>query len=355
MNISPISNVAHSTSSSLLTQKEQDLISKLNAIKPTATNLDLSMAFQAKDFKIGTGTRNCCNIRQYNEYFCCNLYNSSSDMLDAIDSRPYIAIFQEYKDPVTFDLKQRVFLIKNEIKDNKNASELQILENGQFVTLTDDRLKALKLNGDDRILFFNVSITNDMVAHYHSKETPNPVQQGEPFYHEKQKEGQCGIHALNACVGFRAATSSDMSRFNSDYYSGGLPATSVVEFASEYEDGYAGGIADASSGNNPATLNDYIHDLAKNNKLDARFSQMELHLINKAQVKEIEAQENQLDRMIVGHHNPDHFVAFRKNQNDEWIKIDSEDRNQEMIKPSEFMASSASNEFYVLHLPLTST
>ena len=71
------------------------------------------------------------------------------------------------------------------------------------------------------------------------------------------------------------------------------------------------------------------------------FSKVDYEHVPKNQVKE-KVGGFAGDRCVIG--SGVHFVAFRKNASDEWVKIDSLDTEQEKISPMDYLAERDSDE-----------
>jgi hypothetical protein len=341
--ISPaVTSSTPNAAQSNLTPYETNLLKSIK--NAGSSDVDLVMACKANDTSFGTGTRNCCTISLY-ETIMGESVLELDGLKEAIKDRPYLFLVN------TANADKQSFLIKNDIQNNQNAPDLQIYDepSQQFVKLEEEVLEKLPLDADSRIIFLNTKIKDDKVECYHSDPTPTS-KPANAFYHEKQKDGQCGIHSANAFLGERVITPSKLTEFNESYYGGNMDNAHVTQFASEYADSYETDITDASAGNNPSTLLEYLKDLASKGEIDNKYMNIELEFIPSVNDQDISAMENfAADRCILGQRGPDHFIAFRKDDNNKWFLINSEDAEQKQMSPAQFLETKKGQEIYFIH------
>ncbi len=57
-----------------------------------------------------------------------------------------------------------------------------------------------------------------------------------------------------------------------------------------------------------------------------------------------------IDRCIIGYLHPEHLITFRKDQDDEWFKIDSLDSYQQKITPFEFLSRFKQDTVFMFYI-----
>lgn len=235
-----------------------------------------------------------------------------------IQGRPYAIIKNPYSN--------LFYLIKNDYKDGKNADELMIYEkrSKSFIPLNQKMLNDLNIPEQAAIALFNRD--KNVAVAYDS-----------PLYHEKQTQGQCGIHAANAFLGGRYVSPNALSAFNKEFFSIQL---GIQDPNSE--------LLNATQGNDPGPLAAFIRQLALDKKAPKRFKNIVGETTGKMDAKKldiIKLFEANYDRCIIG--NSRHFVAFRK-ENNQWHCIDSLTRKVRKKTPSQLMKRSK-RAFQLIH------
>jgi hypothetical protein len=309
--------------------------------------VSLSMICHANDTpNIGSGIKNCTTKELYEGITYENL-EDIEDLKNVASHRPYLVLVDGNGG------SKKIAIIKNNIENSQDAKQLQIYDESTelFIPLDQQKLSAFGLRPDTKMVLFNKIIYDDSIEHFQALPTLTSIR-NTTFYHEKQKGGECGIHAANAFFGDRIITPTALSHFNKMYY-GAIANSQVTQFAAEYKDDYPASMGDASEGNNPTTLHQFILNLASAGKINAAYQNAELDLFETPKSGESisEIANYTKDRCIIGTRNPDHFVAFRKDQNDQWFLINSESPDQIPCSPSEYLKTQEEGkQVFFIHL-----
>jgi len=310
--------------------------------------------------------KNTCSVAQYKDLTWTDIDTDvdefKEDLLDAVrnDTRPFVAIFRPGASPSDV---LGVTLLK--IGAKSGDDQLFDSKTGGFVSLTDDKIEDIQktLKPDHQMVFFNKSKSDQPVPYtptfLHSKETSQAVSENEVFFHQSQEttESICGVCSANNFFGKEIVTPDHLSQFNVDFYSkafGMLPASLAAGAQPA-----VGSIIDASEGNDPKALTAYIQDLARQSKVDKKYLDTQMFSCRACQAKAKQLQgsgvsdvknadlehvkklEKKVDRMILARSGGTmlaHFLTFRKTTEGVWKKVDSLGKEQNVQKPSEYIA-----------------
>lgn len=360
--------------SKVLSQEEKDLSKRV--LIPLKENIDdhlldkeiAKYAQKCYDTKLGPGTNNIINISDLKEAM---YIEDDAELVDYISSgmnyRPNLLIIKSKE--------KELILIRNEHLDKKDPS-LSIYKpsEDQFVEFDIDELKNMKLQGNDKLVFINRKHSEPLKAF--QKNFTETATAG-PFYHEEQEGGLCGIHAANAFIGKPIIEPIDFSDFKASRIESELKVQLLA--GAHLTDESLNALTELSSsdlGNDPGEIRDYLVNLSKNNKIDKKYEKLDVLTFNMHAkfngVEDIESEINKtnedlskeqdenksqklidkldrlnedkksiltmtksledIDRCIVGTvtGNP-HFIAFRKNDENKWVMIDSLNKNQEIF------------------------
>ena len=145
--------------------------------------------------------------------------------------------------------------------------------------------------------------------------SPYAVRQGE-FYLERQQDGLCALHALNAFMGEKYVTAAELTSFTSAYF--------LELFGKDVSSSL---LADAHCGNDPYMLFLFLQNKAEQTH-DTRLQHLsykEFTSKNKKDgIRYLQALEERadIDRIIIGRDG--HFVAFRREAlTNRWVLLDS--------------------------------
>jgi hypothetical protein len=97
----------------------------------------------------------------------------------------------------------------------------------------------------------------------------------------------------------------------------------------------------ATEGNDPSLLKEYLESMIGDEGIAFPFSKVDYEQVPKNQIEE-KVGGFAGDRCVIG--SGVHFIAFRKNASDEWVKIDSLDEEQENVSPMDYLAERDSDE-----------
>jgi hypothetical protein len=300
-----------------------------------ATGLDrfLSMSMRSdKEPLPGSGTRNTASV-DYMSMITADHPKTLGGISELLENRPHLLLTNDKGSGLDHLLVR-----------GGTPPRVHDPQRGGFVPLTQQRLDGFGITDDTRITLGDRR-PNDSVKHYHGTPTPHAV--NGPFYHEEQKEGQCGIHAVNAMLGDRKVLPSKLTKFNeTQLQTGGviLPPTAQGRY-DEKAPSY-----DAADGNDPAMLQRFVAHQANKGRIDPGYKSFQSEQLNQAQLQD-RLKSFKDDRMVLGTRLPgeSHFVAFRKDAKGDWTKIDSLDSNQEKISPSDWVAKLKTDNIYFLH------
>ena len=328
-----------------LTAAENDLVKrlsdvdKINEIAEETGNADvaldrfLSMALRAHDLSFGLGTRNTCRVDYYDLVCAVDLKERVLPELlsDVMMNRDYVALTNESPEGLDWLLVKKVGL------DDEKGPRLEVLdrETNRFVELTQERYDAFPIDDNTRLTLGN-TLSSDAVTHHHSEATLSV--DADRFYHEVQNEGLCAIHAANAMLGDRFVTPSGLTEFNT------VKLTNFGVIPPDDTHGrYDDLVVDPSSseGNDPSLLKEYLESMTADEGTAFPFAKVNYEQVPKNQIEE-KVGGFAGDRCVIG--SGVHFVAFRKNANDEWVKIDSLDSEQEKLSPMDYIAKRHPNE-----------
>ena len=246
-------------------------------------------------------------------------------------NRDYVALTNESPEGLDWLLVKKVGL------DDEKGPRLEVLdrETNRFVELTQERYDAFPIDDNTRLTLGN-TLSSDAVTHHHSEATLSV--DADRFYHEVQNEGMCAIHAANAMLGDGFVVPSALTEFNS------VKLTNLGLIPPDDTHGrYDDLVVDPSSseGNDPSLLKEYLESMTADEGTAFPFAKVNYEQVPKNQIEE-KVGGFAGDRCVIG--SGVHFVAFRKNANDEWVKIDSLDSEQEKLSPMDYIAKRHPNE-----------
>ncbi len=337
----------------------------------------LSTRFRAYDLDLGSNAKNVGTIDYANTILCLDKHDDG--LHENIDSLKAVIAGREY----TLFVKEsgggerQFILIRNttpevseqDFDSGRSSIFLQYFDekSGQFKELTLKKLKEFALSPvEDRILFLNKKIS-DEIPLVHEEETLEHESDQGLFYHERQTAGCCGIHAANAFFGRRVVIPSELEAYNINYYGMQTGVLGVKLAAGDHESRAAPPVTDATAGNNPATMRQYIIEEAinpSNEQIPEKFKNLSLRIIRPKgeEYQDILREIDQLDidRIMIGTQKPlAHFVTLRKSQHGQWYLIDSLSEEQTVyVKISDFLErfgrdAYPEQDIFLLYLPST--
>ncbi len=186
---------------------------------------------------------------------------------------------------------------------------------------------------------FQIRVAQKNAQTFHARQTPDPVQAGERFYHERQASNEkgnlSGMHAINAFLGGHVLTRGFYGHLFAEHL------TSRTEMSSGAQAELRQSLA-AEPGSGVDHAAHMITVLSRTGGFDPSLARARYRHV--AAPQEPRARQEWAarmdsypgDRLIIGE--GEHLIALRKNADGDWIRIDSRDSRQQRVALGGYLA-----------------